>query len=85
MGYSGLMGYGMQIPAHQLGGPIVLWVIRGYGLSQVWVKRSSTVLIFLAGMRTNSQGFYSYEKVKNYVTIYSQFCASFVSSGRGYS
>jgi len=49
MGYSGLMGYGMQIPAHQLGGPIVLWVIRGYGFSQVWVKRSSTVVVFFFG------------------------------------
>src|SRR5579863_388892 len=38
-----VMGYHMQIPAHQLGGPILLWVIRGYGLSEVWVKRSSTV------------------------------------------
>jgi len=43
MGYCGLMGYGMQIPAHQLGGPIVQWDIRGYGLPQVWVKRSLTV------------------------------------------
>src|SRR6266702_2741453 len=32
MGYDGLMGYGMQIPAYQLGGLTFLWGIRGYGL-----------------------------------------------------
>ena len=37
MGYHGLMGYGVQIPAHQLGGPKKamgfqgLWVIRSMG------------------------------------------------------
>ena len=36
------MGYGVQIPA-QLGGPKMAWVIRGYGLSEAWVKRVSTV------------------------------------------
>ena len=25
MGYCGLMGYGLQIPAHQLGGPKMAW------------------------------------------------------------
>src|SRR6266702_3793357 len=44
MGYDGLMGYGMQIPAYQLGGLTSLWGIRGYGLSMLWVKRGSTVL-----------------------------------------
>ena len=43
MGYCGLMGYGLQIPANQLGGPNFLWVIRGYGFSQAWVMRVSTV------------------------------------------
>ncbi|KAF9476183.1 hypothetical protein BDN70DRAFT_812686 [Pholiota conissans] len=44
IGYCGPMGYGLQIPAHQAGGSIYLWVIRGYGLSGVWVMRGSTVL-----------------------------------------
>ena len=43
MGYYRLMGYGIQIPAHQTGGQIRLWVKRGYGLSGVWDKRGSTV------------------------------------------
>ena len=38
------MGYDTEIPAHQIGGHMVLWAIRGYGLSEVWVKTSSTVL-----------------------------------------
>jgi hypothetical protein len=45
MGYHGLMGYGMSIPANQLGNHDLLWVTRGYGLSEVWVKRGSTVCI----------------------------------------
>ena len=44
MGYCGPMGYGMQFPANQVGGQLRLWVIRGYGLSGVWVMRGSTVL-----------------------------------------
>ncbi|KAF9472369.1 hypothetical protein BDN70DRAFT_868466 [Pholiota conissans] len=44
MGYCGPMGYGLQIPAHRVGGSILLWGMRGYGLSQVWVMRSSTVV-----------------------------------------
>ncbi|KIJ98258.1 hypothetical protein K443DRAFT_628329 [Laccaria amethystina LaAM-08-1] len=38
------MGYGMYFPAHQVGGQPELWGIRSYGVSGVWVKRSSTVL-----------------------------------------
>jgi hypothetical protein len=37
------MGYGMYFPAHQVGGQLELWGIRSYGVSGVWVKRSSTV------------------------------------------
>ncbi len=44
MGYDGLMGYGMQIPAYQLGGLTFQWGIRGYGLSTLWFKRGSTVI-----------------------------------------
>ena len=44
MGYCGPMGYGMQFPANQVGGQLELWVLRGYGLLEVWVKRSSTVV-----------------------------------------
>ena len=43
-GYCGLMGYGLQILAHQLGGPKMAWDFRGYGLSEAWVKRVSTVI-----------------------------------------
>ena len=45
MGYHGLMGYGVQIPAHQLGGPKMAWVFRGYGFSEAWVKRVSTLFL----------------------------------------
>ena len=44
--YHGLMGYGVQIPAHQLGGPKMLWDFRGYGLSGAWVMRVSTVALY---------------------------------------
>ncbi|EDR01168.1 uncharacterized protein LACBIDRAFT_333497 [Laccaria bicolor S238N-H82] len=44
MDYHGLMGYGMQIPAHQLGGSKMAWDFRGYGLSDAWVTRVSTTL-----------------------------------------
>jgi len=35
--YCGLVDYGVQIPAHQLGGPKKAWDFRGYGLSEAWV------------------------------------------------
>ena len=44
MGYCRLMGYGVQIPANQVGGPEMLWYFRVYGLSRVWVMGVSTVL-----------------------------------------
>jgi len=44
MGYCGPMGFSIKIPAHQVGGQEKLWSIRGYGLSEVWVMRSSTVI-----------------------------------------
>ena len=37
------MGYGMQIPAHRVGGPKNIWDFRVYGLSKSWVMRVSTV------------------------------------------
>ena len=37
------MGYGVQIPAHQLSGPKMAWDFRGYGLLEAWVKRVLTV------------------------------------------
>jgi hypothetical protein len=43
MRYCGPMRYAMQFPAHQLGGHKKLCVIRGYALSEVCVKRESTV------------------------------------------
>ena len=54
IGYCGLMGYGVEIPAHQVGGREKLWDIRVYGLSKVWVMRVSTVLLkFLAHFLLN--------------------------------
>ena len=43
------MGYGLPqdhglCPLYQLGNGEILWVIKGYGLSEVWVKRVSTVV-----------------------------------------
>ena len=38
------MGYGMQFPTHQIGGPKNVWDIRGYGLSHAWVMTGSTVV-----------------------------------------
>ena len=45
MGYCGLMGYGLQIPANQLGGPNFLWVIRGYGFSQASAKKEKDYML----------------------------------------
>jgi hypothetical protein len=44
MGYQRVMGYGSQIPAYQLGGLKILWVMGEYGLSGLWVKRESTLV-----------------------------------------
>jgi hypothetical protein len=46
MRYCGPMRYAVQFPAHRLGGGMELCVIRGYALSEVCVKRGSTVLSF---------------------------------------
>jgi hypothetical protein len=44
MGYCGLMGYGVQFPAHRGGGPKNVWDFRGYGLWQAWVMRGTSGL-----------------------------------------
>jgi hypothetical protein len=44
MGYYRGMAYELKIPAYQLGNLKILWVIQEYGLSGVWVRRSSTVV-----------------------------------------
>ena len=46
MGYYRCMGFWYEIPANQLGGLKVVWVFKGYGLSQVWVRTGSTVHSF---------------------------------------
>jgi hypothetical protein len=46
IGYQRVMGYGFEIPAYQLGGLKILWVMGEYGLPGVWVKRVSTVTAF---------------------------------------
>jgi len=43
MGYGRFMGYAMHFPVNQLGGCKMLWGLRGYGFSEVWVKGGSTV------------------------------------------
>ena len=45
MGYQGIMGHGVDFPLSRLGKAIILWVIRVYGLPEVWVKRVSTVAV----------------------------------------
>ena len=45
MGYHRLMGYGVKIPAHQVGGQEKLWDIRVYRLSKVWGMRVLTEVI----------------------------------------
>ena len=48
MGYCGLMGYGVQIPANQVGGLKMLWYFKVYGLSKVWVMGVLTVISYSA-------------------------------------
>ena len=45
MGYRRFMGYAIHFPENQLGGHKMLWDKRGYGLSEVWVKRGLTVYV----------------------------------------
>ena len=45
IGYRGLMGYGMGIPAYQSRRITPLWGFGGYGLFTLWVMRGSTVPI----------------------------------------
>ncbi|KAI0370437.1 hypothetical protein BV20DRAFT_1074990 [Pilatotrama ljubarskyi] len=44
MGYHRFMGYGVDFPLPQLGRTEILWVITGYGVREVWIRRVSTVL-----------------------------------------
>ena len=63
MGYGRFMGYAMHFPAHQLGGHKMLWDKRGYGFTEVWVKRGSTVLTLAdisLGSRVGSEPWYRY-------------------------
>src|SRR6202522_548875 len=46
------MGYGMQIPAHRVGGSKKLWGFRAYGLSESWAKRVPTVLSLAECLKT---------------------------------
>ena len=45
IGFHGCMGYGLGFPAYQVGNKKTLWDIREYGLSELWVKRESTVAL----------------------------------------
>jgi len=51
MRHCGPMCYAVQFPSHRLGGQTELCVIRGYALSEVCVKRSSTVASFFGSAR----------------------------------
>ena len=64
MGYCGLMGYGVQFPAHRGGGPKNVWDFGGYGLWQAWVMRVLTVPLtfvtiqnYLNGLRNGGRLF----------------------------
>lgn len=46
IGYEGVMGYGSGFPAYQLGKLKILWGLREYGFSGVWVRRELTVLVY---------------------------------------
>ena len=71
-GYCGLMGYGLQIPAHQLGGPKMAWDFRGYGLSEAWVRRVSTVYLFLCGHLIGKMSEIAVKSFWNQGNIYTQ-------------
>jgi len=47
--YCGPMPYTMQFPAHRIGGQVELCLTRGYALSEVCLKRGSTVSLFNHG------------------------------------
>jgi hypothetical protein len=53
MCYCGPVRYALQFPAHQLGGWMELCVIRDHALSEVWVKRGSTVLYLKGGIEAS--------------------------------
>jgi hypothetical protein len=46
IGYGRVMGYGCEIPANQVGNSKILWGMREYGVSGVWVKRVTTVVLY---------------------------------------
>jgi len=59
------MGYGMHFPAHQVGGQLELWDIRGYGLSGLWVMTGPTVYCFqdhVALTMDNSNGDHDHDR-----------------------
>ena len=47
MGYQRLMGFSVKMPANQVSGLKKSWDIWGYGLTEVWYKGVSTVIIRL--------------------------------------
>jgi len=44
IGFRSCMGYGLGFPTYQVGNKKNLWDIREYGLSELWIKRESTVI-----------------------------------------
>ncbi|KAH8989896.1 hypothetical protein EDB86DRAFT_2941111 [Lactarius hatsudake] len=55
------MGYGVQIPANQLGGFTFLWGMRGYGLSTLWVMRGLTL-----GVRRRLPAVHGYGRIAHW-------------------
>jgi len=46
MGYGRVMGFTIKIPLSQLGKLKKVWVFREYGLSGLWLKGESTVMVY---------------------------------------
>jgi hypothetical protein len=69
--YCGPMGYGMQFPANQVqvGRRLELWDIRGYGLSELWFMRATTVIVCFVGNFPNSPWASSGSEIKHVGTV----------------
>jgi len=70
MGYgiSESMGYGLEFPAYRHGSSKILWGMREYGLSGVWVMRVLTVYGVYPRLYVS---IYSYRTIQNVDTQFS--------------
>jgi len=69
IGFRGCMGYGLGFPAYQVGNKKNLWDIREYGLSELWVKRESTVPVSLSSINTDIN-LYDFIEILKYLIMY---------------